>query len=81
MRKDKCSYSLHLKFVLHVMITWAGAIRLTFIPVAAPATETWWAEARCIWRAASVGSRAFIEVCDLLGIAIFECYMQHAGSD
>ena len=37
---------MNLKFVLHVMITWAGAIRLTFIPVEAPATETWWAEAR-----------------------------------
>ena len=29
---------MHLKFVLHVMITWAGAIRLTVISVAAPAT-------------------------------------------
>jgi len=40
------SSAMNLKFVLHVMITWAGAIRLTFIPVEAPATETWWAEAR-----------------------------------
>jgi len=31
---------MHLKLILHVMITWAGVIRLTFIPVAAPATET-----------------------------------------
>jgi len=29
-----------------------------------------------LWRAASVGWRAFIEVCDLLGIAVFECYIQ-----
>jgi len=41
------STAMHLKFVLHVMIAWTGAIRLAFIPVAAPATETLWAEARC----------------------------------
>jgi len=31
------STAMHLKFVLRVMLTWAGATRLAFIPVAAPA--------------------------------------------
>jgi len=32
--------TMHFKLVLRVVLTWAGAIRLPFIPVAAPATET-----------------------------------------
>jgi len=58
-----CPTATRLKSVLHV--TWAGAIRLTFIPVAAPASENWWAESRCIRRTASVGVRTYIEVWDL----------------
>jgi len=53
---------MYLNFVLQVMITWARGIKLTFIFVAARATETWWAEARCIWLAASLGTSAYIEV-------------------
>jgi len=47
--------------VLHVTMTWAGAMRFTFLPVAAAANETSWDEASCT---ASVGAQAYIEVWD-----------------
>jgi len=66
---------MHLKCLLHVnvMITWAGAVRLTFIPVASPATEA---------RAASVRARAY-EVWNLCPqLKAFCCiWMLYAGPD
>jgi len=32
---------------------------LTFTPVAVLASETWWAQARCVWRAASMRARTY----------------------